>query len=116
MRKEISDYFERTLNAEKIVGPKKDCEHYPCHFDGQDCTWCFCAFFPCGDQLTGGKRVIGRFSKQFVWSCEDCNWVHRGNIARRILDGIKITAPKPEEIENKHSELLDIRHKILRAV
>ncbi|MDP6613031.1 MAG: cysteine-rich small domain-containing protein, partial [Candidatus Hydrothermarchaeota archaeon] len=31
---------------EKGAGSEK-CEYYPCHFQGQDCTWCFCPFYPC---------------------------------------------------------------------
>jgi threonine-phosphate decarboxylase len=25
----------------KIKGSDLSCEYYPCHFEGQDCTWCF---------------------------------------------------------------------------
>ena len=33
---------------------KGKCPYYPCHhFEGQDCTYCFCPLYPCEDPELG---------------------------------------------------------------
>ncbi|MDM7935148.1 MAG: cysteine-rich small domain-containing protein [Methanothrix sp.] len=58
------------------------CERYPCHFEGQDCSLCFCPFYPCHDKRTGGRCLGG------AWSCEGCTIVHRDSVASAILDAL----------------------------
>ncbi|MBN1323025.1 MAG: hypothetical protein JW986_03365 [Methanotrichaceae archaeon] len=57
-----------------------NCERYPCHFPEQDCTFCFCPFYPCLDERTGG-----RWSRD-VWSCRKCNLLHRPEVAEVVLN------------------------------
>jgi hypothetical protein len=73
--------------AGKVKGPNLDCEYYPCHFHGQDCTWCFCPFYPCDDPQTGGEWVVSAYEGK-VWSCSRCNWIHRPEVASEILKEI----------------------------
>ncbi|MDO9517141.1 MAG: threonine-phosphate decarboxylase CobD [Methanosarcinaceae archaeon] len=61
------------------------CEYYPCHFDDQDCTFCFCPFYACEDGRTGGKWVE-RSSGGKVWSCVDCHIMHNSEVSQRVLD------------------------------
>ncbi len=64
---------------------KGNCEYYPCHhFQGQECTHCFCPLYPCRDTDLGmfvrtkrGKRV---------WTCIDCRLVHMPHVARYLLE------------------------------
>lgn len=72
-----------------ISGSDETCEHYPCHFNGQDCTWCFCPFYPCLDGLTGGKFVIGKKTGKKVWSCINCRWIHNIKVSEEALKRIK---------------------------
>ncbi|HCX89553.1 MAG: hypothetical protein COW04_13340 [Deltaproteobacteria bacterium CG12_big_fil_rev_8_21_14_0_65_43_10] len=44
----------------------------------EDCTFCYCPFYPCGEESTGGKWIRGA-----IWSCEDCNWIHRSEVKLR---------------------------------
>ncbi|NOZ59529.1 MAG: cobyric acid synthase [Euryarchaeota archaeon] len=69
----------------ELVGKKTSCEYYPCHFEGQDCTHCFCPFYPCEDTSTGGRWVVSRRSGRRVWSCKYCHWIHRRDAAERVL-------------------------------
>lgn len=55
------------------------CDRYPCHFSGQDCTFCFCPFYPCGDERTGGRIADGE------WSCEDCRLLHDPDVAAMVI-------------------------------
>jgi len=54
------------------TGPK--CEYYPCHFEGQDCTHCYCPLYPCEDP--GDGRVDQEQPGHPVWTCKDCTLLH----------------------------------------
>lgn len=66
------------------LGRNMECEYYPCHFDGQDCTFCFCPFYPCKDERTGGQWIDSS-SGDRVWSCLYCEMVHRPDIVDELL-------------------------------
>ena len=57
-----------------------NCEKFPCHSLDQDCSLCFCPFYPCGDGRTGGSEREGS------WCCESCTIIHRPAVAGMILD------------------------------
>lgn len=59
-----------------------NCERFPCHFIEQDCSLCFCPFYPCGDGRTGGRMSDG------AWSCRSCRLVHIPKTAGMILDAL----------------------------
>ncbi len=59
---------------------KENCRYYPCHhFEGQDCTHCFCPLYPCKDRSLG-RFVRTKRGKRF-WSCIDCVLVHIPEVA-----------------------------------
>lgn len=68
--------------------PNKDtsrgnCEFYPCHhFQDQDCTYCFCPLYPCKDPELG--RFVKTKRGKRVWTCIDCQLVHRPLVARYL--------------------------------
>jgi threonine-phosphate decarboxylase len=78
--KEIGKALVRGVAARSRI----DCEYYPCHFEGQDCTFCFCPFYPCENTKTGGE-LIHRSTGGTVWSCAGCNLIHQGHIADKVL-------------------------------
>ncbi|HIH44386.1 MAG TPA: threonine-phosphate decarboxylase, partial [Candidatus Methanoperedenaceae archaeon] len=51
------------------------------------CTFCFCPFYPCMDERTGGKYVE-RSTGGTVWSCAGCELIHRTEVAQRVLDAL----------------------------
>ncbi|MDD5616615.1 MAG: threonine-phosphate decarboxylase CobD [Candidatus Methanoperedens sp.] len=81
--KEIGQALEKGVAARSRV----DCEYYPCHFEGQDCTFCFCPFYPCEDTRTGGK-LIPKSTGGTVWSCIGCRLIHEQKIAEKVLAGL----------------------------
>ncbi|MDF0590184.1 glycerophosphodiester phosphodiesterase family protein [Candidatus Methanocrinis natronophilus] len=63
----------------------EECQYYPCHhFEGQDCTHCFCPLYPCRDPQLG--RFIKAKRGKRLWSCVDCTLVHRPKVARYLRD------------------------------
>ncbi|MGI5961888.1 MAG: cobyric acid synthase [Methanomassiliicoccaceae archaeon] len=89
------------------TGSNESCDYYPCHHEGQDCTLCFCPFYPCLDDRLG-TFVESRSGGQ-VWSCQDCLWIHRpdvGRAAKARLSG----RGRPS-----HEELLAIKDELERS-
>jgi len=54
------DEVWHALRSGKTRGIDQSCQHYPCHSLLEDCTWCFCPFYPCNNTSTGGRKIKGR--------------------------------------------------------
>ena len=64
-----------------LAGIKYDCEYYnKCHKDLEDCTFCYCPFYPCGDAELG-KLIDGD-----IWDCSDCTVIHTSLVVEGIFD------------------------------
>jgi len=81
------------------------CEYYPCHFPGQDCTFCFCPFYACEDERTGGKWIESSTGGQ-VWSCEHCTLLHRPKVARKVLDALMADGDTDDNIRRAWKEII----------
>ncbi len=68
------------------IGPNLNCPYHPSHFSGQDCTFCYCPFFPCKDE-TFGWELMGRHGP--VWNCSDCLFIHRTEVCKFICAEIE---------------------------
>ena len=51
----------------------KDCVYFPCHDIIEDCTFCYCPFYPCNN-IKRGKWIQDKSEK--IWDCSECNWIH----------------------------------------
>jgi len=83
------------------TGPNKDCEYGPCHYAGQDCTYCFCPFYPCNDEDLGGS-VTG-WSGKPIWSCLYCHLIHRTPVCKYIasrIDELGIEDPEDRRLRS----------------
>lgn len=60
----------------------KACRYFPCHKGLEDCTFCYCPFYPCLDENLG--RFISVKAGERIWSCLDCNWIHK----KRVVDDL----------------------------
>ncbi len=92
----------------ELKGSNTSCKYYPCHFEGQDCTFCFCPFYPCEDGSTGGRWVVGRRGNR-VWSCKYCHWIHRPDVAAKVLREIEKCGREDREA------LQQVRRKVMRT-
>ena len=103
-------HFEKVLWKGELLGIDKGCKYYSsCHRANlEDCTFCYCPFYSCGDESTGGKWI-----KDGTWSCEDCSWIHRTEGASKALEEIKkLGINKPEDIEKRWLSLKKIGERI----
>jgi Zn-finger protein len=60
------NHLKKILEAKNIVGPDETCDYYPCHFAGQDCTWCFWVHKP-----EVAKALMEEFKKHGIDSVDD---------------------------------------------
>jgi hypothetical protein len=67
-----------------IYGPNYECKYYPCHFEEQDCSLCFCPFYPCLIYKLGGEITVSTDGK-YVWSCKNCWWIHKKENVEDII-------------------------------
>ena len=77
--------LERVLIKGELTGSNTQCPYYPCHFPGQDCTFCYCPFNPCEDERTGGEWIDGPGGRK-GWSCMGCCLIHESWVAQQVLD------------------------------
>jgi adenosylcobinamide hydrolase len=62
----------------------ENCAYYPCHFGGQRCDFCYCPFYPCGDEALG-RQVASSSKDGTVWNCADCVLLHEPEVADYLL-------------------------------
>lgn len=80
IRKKVDEEIRRGW-----IGSDHSCEYNPCHFKGQDCTFCYCPFYPCNDEDLG-SNIKGKHGD--VWSCSDCLLIHRTEVCRFVIDEV----------------------------
>ncbi len=85
----MNELRERTLidlfkALDGIYGANYECKYYPCHFNGQDCTFCYCPFYPCLLYDLGGELVLSSHG-EYVWSCKGCSWIHEKENVENVI-------------------------------
>jgi Zn-finger protein len=84
------------------------CDYHPCHSPLEDCTFCFCPFYPCGDESTGGRFVVSKKTGKDVWSCKKCVWIHKKEVVEAIFPELEKAS------RDDRKRLLEIRLKHLK--
>ena len=56
-----------------------ECEYHPCHYKGQNCSFCYCPFYPCNDTDLGSMKHSRRDNGD-VWDCSQCLFNHRNEV------------------------------------
>ncbi|MFX1392554.1 MAG: cysteine-rich small domain-containing protein [Promethearchaeota archaeon] len=80
--------INKAIKKKKIKGIDLSCEYYPCHEGLEDCTFCYCPFYPCNHNDTGGFEKISSRTGQPVWACSSCIFPHKEKNAKQILNGL----------------------------
>ena len=102
------EHLKKVLEDKKLVGPDETCDYYPCHFTGQDCTWCFCPFYPCEDGQIGGEWVDKEDGRR-IWGCSRCHWIHNSEVAKELLEAFRrLGIENVDDIEEREEELKKI--------
>ncbi|TGC09128.1 threonine-phosphate decarboxylase [Methanolobus halotolerans] len=105
-REAAREKLEETIeHPEKTEAGRGTCSYYPCHFQGQDCTFCFCPFYACEDERTGGFWIDSATGGK-VWSCEKCTLMHQPKIAKKVLDVLMEDGDTDENIRKAWKEVI----------
>ena len=102
-------HYEKFLDGRIKHGPNRECEYYPCHWEGQYCDFCYCPFYPCGDSSTGGEWIKGKN----VWNCKECNWLHKKEAVECIREPLEDILEEVDDLKQKKKTLLKIRRACL---
>ncbi|WP_407356284.1 aminotransferase class I/II-fold pyridoxal phosphate-dependent enzyme [Methanolobus sp. WCC5] len=106
-REDAREKLEETIeHGGATCAGRGSCEYYPCHFLGQDCTFCFCPFYACEDERTGGKWIASSTGGQ-VWSCEHCTLLHRPKVAKTVLDALMADGDTDENIRRAWKDIIE---------
>ena len=103
------NHYEKFLNGEIAHGPNRECDYYPCHYEGQYCDFCYCPFYPCGDSSTGGEWIKGKD----VWNCKDCMWLHEKESVEYLREPLEDILEEVEDLKTKKKTLLKLRRACL---
>ena len=103
------NHYEKFLNGEVVHGPNRECEFYPCHYEGQYCDFCYCPFYPCGDSSTGGEWIKGKN----VWNCKECLWLHSKDAVECLRPPLEDILEDVEDLKTKKKTLLKLRRACL---
>jgi adenosylcobinamide hydrolase len=71
--------FSRFQGDHWVEWSPHDCPYFPCHYAGQRCDFCYCPFYPCGNEDLGEWAVSSHRGR--VWNCARCTIVHEPEIA-----------------------------------
>ena len=102
-------HYEKFLDGRIKNGPNRECEYYPCHWEGQYCDFCYCPFYPCGDSSTGGEWIKGKN----VWNCKECNWLHKKEAVECIREPLEDILEEVDDLKQKKKTLLKLRRACL---
>lgn len=103
------NHYEKFIKGEIIHGPNRECEYYPCHYEGQYCDFCYCPFYPCGDSSTGGEWIKGKN----VWNCKECMWLHEKESVECLREPLENILEEVEDLKAKKKTLLKLRRACL---
>lgn len=80
--------INKAMREKKLTGIDKKCDYYPCHTGLEDCTFCYCPFYPCYQSDTGGFEKIYSKTGGLIWACSSCTFPHKRENAKKILNGL----------------------------
>ena len=103
--------INKAMERKNIADLDKKCEYLPCHKGLEDCTFCYCPFYPCYQDDTGGFEKINSKTGKPIWSCSSCIFPHKAENVKRILSGLIQLSPDFNSISKE--KLLELRTKIL---
>lgn len=87
----------------------KSCNFFPCHAGLEDCTFCYCPFYPCLDKKKGGF-IYSVKNKKDIWSCKSCNWIHKRNVTENIFTMIRKNKYQKQNLKSDKVGIVILSH------
>jgi adenosylcobyric acid synthase len=85
--KSISSKVREEL-ARGDIGPNLACPYHPSHTRGQNCSFCYCPFYPCKDPDLGYSSVSKKTGAE-VWDCSQCLFIHRNDVTAYVFKRVR---------------------------
>jgi threonine-phosphate decarboxylase len=106
--------INQTLKRKHLTGLDVGCEYRPCHEELEDCTFCYCPFYPCYEPDTGGYEVISQRTGLPVWACNNCILPHLSKNAHTILNellelGNVFDDISPEDLKRIRAKVVEMQ-------
>ena len=111
MHEKGRELINKAMKEKKIKGIDRECKFQHCHEGLEDCTFCYCPFYPCYQSDTGGFEKISSRTGQPVWSCSSCEFPHKRKNAKKILKGLIELGRDIDSISKE--KLIKLRARIL---
>lgn len=84
----------------QTIRVNKSCAYFPCHKGLEDCTFCYCPFYPCLNKRLGNYVFLKKTGKN-IWSCQACVWIHKENVVNNIFKSIRASSINPHKDNQK---------------
>ncbi len=113
IRKKVLEEFARG-----DIGPNTACEYHPSHYRGQNCSFCYCPFYPCNDADLG-KTSVSKRTGVSVWDCSSCLFCHRNDVVKYTFGRISelgIKDPEDPRLKDIFAEAKSRFFKLGKAV
>lgn len=101
----------------ELAGTNTSCPYHPSHFRNQECTFCYCPFYPCEDPDLGEVAESPRLGR--IWDCTHCNFIHRKDVASYVHGRLRasgISGPGDPALEELFRETKTKFHRKGKAV
>ncbi len=102
------------LKTKELPGIDMNCDYFPCHKGLKDCSFCYCPFYPCYHDKTGGEEIISQKTRKPVWSCAKCLIPHNPAYVNKIYEGLLKLGERIENIPKY--KLIELLNSILNSV
>ncbi|MDP3732787.1 MAG: CbiX/SirB N-terminal domain-containing protein [Candidatus Omnitrophota bacterium] len=87
----------------------KACKFFPCHTSLEDCTFCYCPFYPCLNRKRG-EYVYSPKNDQAIWSCKSCAWIHRVKVVDDIFGSIRENRYRKKSLKDRKAGIIILSH------
>lgn len=76
------------------------CEFFPCHKNLEDCTFCYCPFYACGNKKRGKYLTVYGVhgEEKLTWDCSKCTWIHKKKVVDQIFAEVRKIHDKFDKI------------------
>ncbi|MBN1215582.1 MAG: hypothetical protein JXA99_09060 [Candidatus Lokiarchaeota archaeon] len=111
MNEKANNLINRVINEKKLRGKDKNCHYFPCHDEIEDCSFCYCPFYPCNDTNMGEYKKKGTLCIETIWACSSCVFNHNKKNAEKILKALISSNCEFQQISKE--KLQQIRKDIL---
>ena len=100
------------------IGSNLSCPYHPSHYKGQNCSFCYCPFYPCNDTDLG-RLVPSKRNGREILDCSQCLFCHSNRVVEysfKRFGELGITDPDDPRIRDVFLEAKELFFKKGRSI